>query len=109
MTRVAPLGSPTKPLPEVDTGLLALELALDMPVGPAQQAARQQLKLLALKNALEGRSPGSATPQRSPLQTLAALLGQAGLSGAQRGRLRGVLTALRQAPSGALGLLPPRA
>ena len=106
---VAPLGSPTKPLPEVDTGLLALELALDMPAGPAQQAARQQLKLLALKNALEGRSPGSAAPQRSPLQTLAALLGQAGLSGAQRGRLRGVLTALRQAPSGALGLLPPRA
>ena len=104
----APLGALPKPQPEVDSWLLALEVALDMPAGPAQQAARQQLKLLALKNALEGRNAGSQAPQHSPLHCLAAVLGQAGLGGAQRERLRAVLAALRQAPAGALGLALPR-
>ncbi len=104
----APLGALPKPQPEVDSWLLALEVALDMPAGPAQQAARQQLKLLALKSALEGRNAGSKAPQHSPLHCLAAVLGQAGLGGAQRERLRAVLAALRQAPAGALGLSLPR-
>ena len=105
---VAPVGAVPVPQPELDGWLLALEVALDLPASPAQQAARQQLKLLALKNALEGRSPGNAAPQRSPLQSLAAALGQAGLSGAQRERLQVLLAALRQAPAGALGLVLPR-
>ena len=104
---VATLGAVPAPAPEVDGWLLALEVALDLPASPAQQAARQQLKLLALKNTLEGRSPGSAAPHRSPLQSLAAALGQAGLSSAQRDRLQRLLAALRQAPAGALGLVLP--
>ena len=105
---VTPLGAMPAAPPEVDGWLLALEVALDLPASPAQQAARQQLKLLALKSALEGRSPGSAAPQRSPAQSLAAALGQAGLNAGQRERLLALLAALRRAPAGALGLLLPR-
>ncbi len=104
----APLGALPVAQPDVDGWLLALEVALDLPASPAQQAARQQLKLLALKNALEGRSPASAAPQRSPVQSLAAALGQAGLNAGQRERLQALMAALRRAPAGALGLVLPR-
>ena len=105
---VAPLAAVALRQPELDGWLLALEVALDLPAGPAQQAARQQLKLLALKNALEGRNPSSTAAQLSPLQSLAAALGQAGFSAAQQQRLQALLLALRQAPAGALGLVLPR-
>ena len=90
-----------------DDTLLQLELALDLPAQPEQQAARQRLKLLALKSALEGRTATGATAF-SPVPGLASALGQSGLDAAQRQRLQALLAALRQAPAGALGLAMPR-
>jgi exonuclease SbcC len=88
--------------PAVDDLLLQLEAALGMPASPEWQAARHQLKLRALKNALEGRGPTDRGPGR-PDEWLLAVLRQAGLAAAQRARVRALVAALRQAPAGALG------
>ena len=105
---LAPLGaSAAAAASGFDDTLLQLELALDLPAQPEQQAARQRLKLLALKNALEGRTATGATAF-SPVPGLASALGQSGLDAAQRQRLQTLLAALRQAPAGALGLAMPR-
>ena len=92
------------PLPalEVDDLLLQLENALDLPTAPEWQAAKQNLKLRALKEAMEGRRPLKQGPAPQAGWLLAAVR-QSGLSTAQRTRLHALLAALRQAPPGALG------
>ena len=89
--------------------LLQIEAALDLPSAPEWQAARHQLKLLALKSALEAR-PSAARPANAaskpqgPLQDVATALRHSATSPAQRARLHSLLAALRQAPPAALGL-----
>jgi hypothetical protein len=92
----------------IDDLLLQLEIALDLPAAPEWQAARQQLKLRALKEAMEGRTPppnGRAPAARG----LATLLHEPALDDLQRQRLLAVLTALRDAEPGTLGLAVPMA
>lgn len=98
-------GRPPAPGPlaesEVDDVLLQLEALLDLPSTPERQAERRQLKLRALKDAMEGRSQ----PAQSPAQHSAwwlAMLRQGGLTPAQRQRLLALAVALRQAPPGTL-------
>ncbi|MBA4176568.1 MAG: hypothetical protein C0505_08395 [Leptothrix sp. (in: Bacteria)] len=86
----------------LDTLLLRLESALAVPSAPEWQAARQQLKLLALKDTMEGRTPAGTGP-RDQAGWLQAAVRQAGLGAAQRQRLHTLLAALRQATPGALG------
>lgn len=88
---------------EVDGLLLRLEAALNLPTAPAWQAARQQLKLRALKDTMEGRTPAQAGPQQHA-GWLQALLRQAGLDAAQRARLHALVAALRTAQPAVLGL-----
>lgn len=89
-----PPGARTVRLPagEVDDGLLRLEMHLQLPAAPEWQAARQQLKLRALKAAMEGRKP---TAPAQPAQDFCALLQQPGLNPAQRSRLQALVAALR--------------
>ena len=86
----------------LDTLLLRLENALAVPSAPEWQAARQQLKLLALKDTMEGRTPVATGPREQALW-LQAVVRQARLQPTQRQRLHAVLAALRQATPGALG------
>ena len=93
----------TGPLPttEVDALLLQLEAALDLPATAEQQAARQQLKLLAMKDKFEGRA--SARPAApAPADALTALLRQGGVTALQRSRLLALVAALRHGQAGAL-------
>ena len=107
-----PATTPTDAAP-ADAGfddlLLRIEAALDLPSAPAWQAARHQLKLLALKSALEARpSTGRSTRNtQGPLHDLATALRHSPTSAAQRARLHSLLVALRQAPPAALGLPLP--
>ena len=96
-----------------DALLLQIEAALDLPSAPEWQAARHQLKLLALKSALEAR-PSAARPAANPanptsvsagpLHDVATALGHSPSSPAQRVRLHSLLAAMRQAPPAALCL-----
>lgn len=79
---------------DADALMLQLEAAWDVPSPPAHQAARTQLKLQALKSALESRR-GSSGPA-SPDELLAALLQQAGLGEEQLARRSALLQALRR-------------
>lgn len=90
------------PEPETDALLLLLEAALDLPATPEQQAARQQIKLLAMKDKFEGRASSRPAPL-AHADALAALLRQRGATQAQRGRLLALVAALGRAPAGALG------
>jgi hypothetical protein len=99
---LAPTAGPL-PAAEVDDLLLRLEAALDLPTSPAWQAARQQLKLRALKDVMEGRAPAQAGPQQNA-GWLQALLRQAGLDATQRARLQALVAALRTAQPAVLGL-----
>lgn len=85
----------------VDDLLLQLEAALDMPSPPERQAERRQLKLRALKEAMEGRGPAAPGPAQHAAAWL-AMLRQGGLDAAQRQRLQALVAALRQSPPGAL-------
>ena len=87
----------------MDDLLLQLEIALDLPAAPELRAARQQLKLRALKEAMEGRTPPPNGPAPSA-SWLAALLHEPALDDQQRRRLLALLTALRDAEPGTLGL-----
>ncbi|HYN59507.1 MAG TPA: hypothetical protein VET87_08135, partial [Rubrivivax sp.] len=87
---------------EVDELLLQLEAALALPTPAPWQAARQLLKLRALKQALEGRG-AVAQGLAAPAAWLPTTLRQSGLSPAQRQRLQAVVAALRSAAPGALG------
>jgi hypothetical protein len=98
-------GRPPAPGPlaatEVDDLLLQLEAVLEMPSTPERQAERRQLKLRALKAAMEGRmQPAQGRAQHAAAWL--ALLRQGGLTTAQRQRLQDLVAALRQAPPGTL-------
>ena len=86
-----------------DDLLLQLEAALDLPASAESLAARRDLKLRALKDALEGRAAQTQDPVVQRAQWFASALRQSGLSPAQRERLRGLIAALRQAQPGSLG------
>ncbi len=89
--------------PACDDLLLQLEAALDLPASAESQAARRDLKLRALKDALEGRAAQTQDPVQQRAQWFAAALRQGGLSSLQRERLRALIAALRQAAPGSLG------
>lgn len=86
-----------------DELLLQLEAALDLPASAESLAARRDLKLRALKDALEGRSAQTQDPVAQRAQWFAAALRQSGLSAVQRERLRALIAALRLAQPGSLG------
>jgi hypothetical protein len=90
----------------IDDLLLQLEITLDLPAAPEWKAARRQLKLRALKEAMEGRTAQPAG--RAPAAGwLAMVLGELALDELQRQRLLALLTALREAEPGTLGLAVP--
>lgn len=89
---VAPLKDSTDEL------LLQLEAAWGLASPPAFEAARQMLKLQAMKAALETRRP--AAPPATPEQRLAELLRRKALDVPQRERLGRVLATLRRRPPG---------
>lgn len=78
-----------------DDLLLQLEAASGLASPAAFEAARRELKLQALKAAMEGRRPGGAA-SAGPDQLLSAALERSALDVAQRERLGSVITALRQ-------------
>ncbi len=98
---------PALPEPAMNELLLQLEAALNVSVAPEWQAARRELKLRALKDALEGRNAQASGPTQ-PAEWLATALRQSGMTDVQRERLRAVLAALRQAPPGELRSMAPR-
>ncbi len=79
----------------LDALLLQLEAALDVPSPPAHQAARRDLKLQAMKAALESR-PRAAQVPASADELTAAALACPRPAPAQAERLRAVLQAWRQ-------------
>jgi hypothetical protein len=78
-----------------DTLLLQLEMALQLSTPEAHQAARREMKLLAMKAALEGKLVPQAAPLQ-PGQALAALLSRSALDTAQSERRAAVLAAVRE-------------
>ena len=93
------------PLPERDFDdlLLQLETALNLPITSERQDERRELKLRALKAAMEGRARPEKGPARQAEWWLATLR-QSGLNLVQRARLRDLVAALSSAAPGALGL-----
>jgi hypothetical protein len=82
----------------LDQLLLQLESSLEIPSPAAFQKARQTLKLLAMKNAMEGRKP--ATPASPDIETMtAAAFGYTHLSPEQRSRLQTIIAAIRKSGS----------
>jgi hypothetical protein len=81
--------------PALDTVLLQLESALDVPTPPPWQDARRNLKLLALKTALEGGGTPATGPAQQ-VQWVATLLAQPGLTEAQQQRLQALMARVRQ-------------
>ena len=84
--------------PACDELLLKLEAAFDLPVSGDLQAARRDMKLRALKEALEGRAPKQQDPAAQRAEWFAAALRQNGLTAPQRERLHALVAALRRAP-----------
>ncbi|MDI1260966.1 DUF349 domain-containing protein [Aquabacterium sp.] len=78
----------------MDEALLQLEAALDLPSPAEHQGSRRDLKLRALKAALEGGAPRVAAAL-SIDQMTAQAIGQAGLNAPQRQRLHGLIAGLR--------------
>jgi hypothetical protein len=74
--------------------LLKLEAALNVESPTSSQAARRELKLLALKNAMEGRQAAS-TSAADIDRMLAEAFQFSRLEEAARGRLRAVVAALK--------------
>jgi hypothetical protein len=81
--------------PAADDLLLRLEAALELPSPPAFEAARRDMKLQAMKAALERRTAAAASPP-SPARLLAEALARAGLDDGQRERLRRALASVRR-------------
>ncbi|MGY4831266.1 DUF349 domain-containing protein [Sphaerotilaceae bacterium SBD11-9] len=96
----APAPAATAPCDDL---LLRLEAAFNLPAGAEQQAARRDLKLRELKEALEGRAAQAQDPVAQRARWFAELLQHKGLSPAQRERLHALVAALREAPPGTLG------
>ena len=90
------LGGDAKEVNEgaIDATLLQLESALDIPSPPASQAARRDLKLRALKAALEGK-PSNA-PTGTVEQLIAEAVGYSTSTAAQRERLVAALAAVKE-------------
>lgn len=86
-------GAPSGNADDLDATLLRLESALELPSPPDWQAARRDLKLQAMKAALEGRHAGRAAPDAATL--LADALASSPSTPPQRERLGAVLVALR--------------
>ena len=80
--------------------LLQLEAAFDLPAAPELQAARRDLKLRALKDALESRGVPAVDPAAQRAKWLAAAVGQRMPNAALGERLRAVIAALRKCPAG---------
>jgi hypothetical protein len=89
----APAGGP-RVAASTDELLLQLEAAFQLASPPAFEAARRQMKLHAMKAALEGR-PSAAAPPIAPDQCLVAALSRTSLDESQRARLLAVITAVR--------------
>jgi exonuclease SbcC len=84
-----------------DDLLLQLEAAFQLDSPPAFEAARRELKLRALKAALEGRQSTASAPL-APDKLMAAVLGRTALDDRQHERLGKVIAALRdRGPTGA--------
>ena len=78
----------------LDHLLLQLESALEIPSPAALQASRQTLKLLAMKNAMEGRK--SATPAWPEIEKMTEVaIGYTHLSPDQHSRLKSIIAAIR--------------
>lgn len=78
----------------LDQLLLQLESSLAIPSPAAFQAARQKLKLLAMKDAMEGRS--SATPSWPEIEAMTAtVISHTPRNPDQRGRLLSIIAAIR--------------
>ena len=90
------------PLSEAAMGdlLLQLEAALELPATAEQQAARRDLKLRALKDALEGRGARTVDPLAQRAQWLSAAVRQRAPTAAQAQRLRTVIAVLRKSSGG---------
>ena len=82
--------------------MLQLEAGLQMQSPPAFEAARRDLKLRAMKAALEGRKAAAAMPL-SPGQLLAAALERGSLDEQQRERLHKVIAAVRDRGPASVG------
>lgn len=80
-----------------DAVYLRLEMALGIPSPPEFEAARRELKLLALKTAMEGRQAGGAATDDIELLLVSALGRRATAS--QRDRLRTIIATLRERPA----------
>lgn len=77
-----------------DDLLMQLEAAFQLDSPPEFQAARREMRLQAMKAALEGRQSVASAPL-APDQLLAAALGRTPLDGPQRERLGKVIAAMR--------------
>jgi len=94
-------GNPANSGEPLDQLLLQLESSLEIPSPAAFQNARQTLKLMAMKNAMEGRKSAiSAWPDIEKMT--AAAIGYTPLSPDQRSRLQSIIAALRKSGSGSL-------
>jgi DNA repair protein SbcC/Rad50 len=91
-----PVGKGGAPPLAVNTDelMLQVEAGWGMPSPPSFEGARQALKLLAMKAALETRRPAQAPI--TPEQALAELMRRPGLDDMQRGRLAAICAELRR-------------
>jgi hypothetical protein len=78
----------------LDAVLLQLESAFDIASPPAFQAARRELKLRALKSAMEGRQPDGAA-KAGIEKWMAQALSTARIDPASRSRLEAIVAAMR--------------
>ena len=85
-----------------DDLLLQLEAAFQLASPAAYEAARRELKLRAMKAALESRRSAAPAPL-APDQLLAAALERTALDDTQRERLTKVIAALRNRGPGSAG------
>lgn len=81
-------------LPQV---ILQIESALEIPSPPEFEAARRELKLRAMKNAIEGRQSGAVTAKDIE-GWIATAIGQGGVSAKSTGRIAAILAAMRSKP-----------
>jgi hypothetical protein len=94
LTRAEPSGD-SRSTTSTDDLLLQLEAAFQVESPPALAAARRELKLRAMKAALEGRQRSAPAPLASDA-LLAAALERTGLDDPQRERLARVIAAFRE-------------
>ena len=82
---------------EIATPLLQLESALDIESLPAFQGARRDLKLRAMKAAIEGRQ-SAATTNADIERWLAEVVAQANVDAVTQTRVATIIAALRDKP-----------